>query len=91
MSKAIQQHEDQYRHLEDKYAKLKEVKKLIKACSAMECGACKELVQVKYFVSHLSSCSSSDHMGKSEVSSRVLAQTKKHNISNKRDCLYKNN
>ena len=44
MALTIQKMEEKYRVLEEKYTTLKDVKKVIKHCSSMECSVCKKLI-----------------------------------------------
>jgi hypothetical protein len=57
MSMALEKTEERYRILEEKYNRLKDIKKVLKNCNAMECSFCSKLVPTSNFVDHIEQCS----------------------------------
>lgn len=53
MSMALEKTEERYRILEEKYNRLKDIKKVLKNCNAMECSFCSKLVPTSNFVDHI--------------------------------------
>lgn len=56
MSESLQKMEQRYKILEEKYEKVKSLKKLFKNCNAIQCAHCNKWVQSSAFVGHLDQC-----------------------------------
>lgn len=56
MSVSLEKMEQRCKILEEKYEKVKSLKKLFKNCSAVQCSHCNKWVQSSTFSAHLDQC-----------------------------------
>ena len=66
MSAALDKMEEKYRVLEEKYIRLKDIKKVLKNCNSMECAFCSKLIPTVSFAQHVDQCSQDDPENVSE-------------------------
>lgn len=69
MSAALEKMEQRCKLLEEKYEKVKNLKKVFKNCTAMQCSSCGKWIQSVSFGLHLEQC------GENSVSLREKTQT----------------
>jgi hypothetical protein len=50
MSIAVEKTEEKYRVLEEKYSRLKDIKRVLKNCNSMECSFCSKFIPTASFI-----------------------------------------
>jgi hypothetical protein len=69
MSSALEKMEQRCKVLEEKYEKVKNLKKIFKNCTAMQCSSCGKWVQSTTFPQHMEQC------GENSISHREKTQS----------------
>ena len=62
LSSALEKLDARNKVLEDKYEKVRNFKKIMKSCMAMQCVQCSKWIQTSSFTTHLSKCGYGENM-----------------------------